>query len=175
MPYKAIISTYKLFGYNTGMDETTKNIIARITQKTPTSQVIPSGHSVTVFYDCLSLTPNELARLAADAIGDLPSDFFDVAVGIAYNGISFANAVAGGRQVAILQADKKICGPSIKDKKIIIVDDVAHSGQRLVEAKKLVEAQGAIVIGYACIVDRSEGKIETLDKPLWSAYQTIME
>lgn len=157
------------------MDETTKSIIERITRRHPTNQTIPSGHSVSVFYDCLELTPNELARLAADAMGELPHDTFDIAVGIAYNGIHYANAVAGGRHVAILQTDKKISGPSLAGKKVVIVDDVVHSGNRIREALKCVEAQNAEVVGFACIIDRSDGKSESLRKPLWSAYQTSME
>jgi orotate phosphoribosyltransferase len=157
------------------MDETTTSIIKKITQNFPLPQDIHSGHKVSVYYDCLSLTPNELARLAADALGDLKNDAFDLALGLAYRGINFANAVAGGREVGILQTDNQILGPSVKNKKIIIVDDVVHSGNKIIEAGKLVEKAGGEIVGYACIVDRSDGKHSNLSKPLWSAYQTVME
>lgn len=155
------------------MDETTQASIARITVRYDAPQKIMSGHNVSVFYDCKQLTPNELARLAADAMGDLHIDAFDIALGIGYTGISFANAVAGGRQVAVLKSDQEIFGPDVKDKKVVIVDDVVHSGRRLTEAAKIVEKSGGKVTGYACIVDRSDGRLKL--NPLWSAYQTIME
>lgn len=157
------------------MDETTSSVIKKITIKYPDPQSIYSGHKVCVYYDCLKLTPNELVRLAADAMGDLKSEDFDLALGIAYHGINYANAVAGGREVAILQADNIICGPDLKGKKVVIVDDVVHSGRKMLSAEKIAVAAGANVIGYACIVDRSENKLTNLSKPLWSAYQTIME
>ncbi len=157
------------------MDETTTSIIKRITVNYNDPKDIHNGHKVCVYYDCLKLTPNELARLAADGLGDLESDAFDVALGIAYHGINFANAVAGGREVAILQKDNLICGPDIKSKKVIIVDDVVHTGKRMLAAEKIALDSGAEVVGYACIVDRSENKPVQLKKPLWSAYQTIME
>ena len=156
------------------MDETTKAIIERITHTHGQPQQIPSGHVASVFYDCIQLSPNELARLAAQAVGHLEHDHFDVALGIAYAGICFAAAVAGGRQVAILQADGEICGPSLKGKKVIIVDDVVHSGRRLTAAASRIRSLGGAVVGFACIVDRSDGKVGSDKQPLWSAYQTDM-
>ena len=85
------------------MDETTKGIIERIAIRFPKPTRIPSGQVCSVFYDCYQLTPNDLARLSAFAVGHLDHDAFDVAVGVAYSGILFAASVAGGRKVAILQ------------------------------------------------------------------------
>ncbi|MBN8548821.1 MAG: hypothetical protein J0M12_05865 [Deltaproteobacteria bacterium] len=156
------------------MDETTKAVIERITRSYPTPQPIPSGHEACIFYDCARLTPNELARLAAEAVGHLHEDAFDVALGIAYQGILFAAALAGGREVAILQADGKISGSDLKGKKVIVVDDVVLSGKRVLDAEKKAAACGAVVVGYACIIDRSDGAFGSMEKPLWSAYQTNM-
>lgn len=156
------------------MDETTKSVIERITVQYPTVCKIPSGHESKVYYECARLSPNELARLAAEATGHLPEDAFDVALGIAYNGILFAAAIAGGREVAIQKIDGGLCGGSVAGKKVVIVDDVAHSGRHLRAAEQAALAAGAIVIGYAVIVDRSDGKLNSADKPLWSAFQTNM-
>ena len=156
------------------MDETTKAIIDSITVRYSKPTKIPSGDLCTVFYDCIQLSPADLARLAAEATGDLHEGTFEVALGLAYTGILFASAVAGGKQVSMLTTDNKIYGVDVKGKKVVIVDDVVHSGKRLLEATKLVEQAGGIVAGYACIIDRSLRKFGTPSRPLWSAHQTDM-
>ena len=160
------------------MDETTKAVIERITIRYEQPTRIPSGQLATVFYDCFQLAPSELARLAADAIGDLEHDRFDVVVGLAYSGILFAAAVAGGRKVGILQKDGSLFGPSLQGRKVFVVDDVVHTGGRLREAARKVEAEGGLVAGYVCIIDRSAGAFwgpgSALGAPLWSAFQAEM-
>lgn len=166
-----------------GMDDTTKKIIERISVSYPTPTRIPTGQVCRTFYDCFQLTPSELARLAADAAGHLDHDTFDMVVGLAYSGILYASAVAGGKRVGILQKDGELFGPDVRGLRIIVADDVVHLGGRLKEATTKIEALGGAVVGYACIVDRSGGvlgqdaidgsKIGSL--PLWSAFQTGME
>jgi orotate phosphoribosyltransferase len=131
-----------------------------------------------VFYDCYQLAPSELARLAADAIGDLDHEAFDISLGLAYSGILFAAAVAGGRKVAILQKDGKIFGPDLRGKRVVIVDDVVHTGRHILQAADKVRAEGGIVVGFVCIIDRSAGALTSaasqLKAPLWSAFQSDM-
>ena len=156
------------------MDETTRAIIERILVKFDTPQPVPGGHLCSVFYDCSRLTSPDLARLAAEAVGHLGEGIFDMSIGLAYRGILFAAAVAGGRQVGILQTDGEIFGPSVSGKKVVVVDDVVYSGDHLAQAEKKINAAGGEVVGYACIVDRSKGRPLKLGKPVWSAFQTIM-
>ncbi len=153
------------------MDETIASIISKITVKFPQPTRVPGGHLCSEFYDCSHLVPNDLARLAAYAVGHLPDDSFDVALGLAYSGILFASAVAGGRQVNIFQKDGEIYGHSIVGKRVLLVDDVIASGAHMSVAENKVEALGGIVVGYAAIVDRSAGRIGSNDKPVWSALQ----
>lgn len=161
------------------MDETTKAAIERIAIRYNQPTKIPSGDVATVFYDCFQLSPSELARLAADAVGDLDHDTFDMAVGLAYSGILFASAVAGGRNVAILQKDGNFFGPTLQGRRVVIVDDVVHSGSRIREAARKVAAAGGAVVGFVCIIDRSSGAFRgatsPLGAPLWSAFQADME
>jgi orotate phosphoribosyltransferase len=165
------------------MDETTKKIIEKISVVYPEPTRIPTGQSCSIFYDCFQLSPSDLARLAADAVGDVDHDTFDMVVGLAYSGILFAAAVAGGKKVGILQKDGKLFGPSLAGLRVIIADDVVHLGGRMREAAVKVAAAGGKVIGYACIVDRSGGRFVTglpsenngESRPLWSAFQTDME
>ncbi len=165
------------------MDETTKKIIDKISVVYPKPTQIPTGQSCSVFYDCFQLSPSDLARLAAEAVGDVDHDTFDIVVGLAYSGILFAAAVAGGKKVAILQKDGQLFGPALQGLRVVVADDVAHSGGRMREAASKIAAVGGKVIGFACIVDRSGGVFasgfssgphgERL--PLWSAFQTDME
>jgi orotate phosphoribosyltransferase len=165
------------------MDETTKNIINTISVVYPKPTQIPTGQLCAVFYDCFQLSPSDLARLAAEAVGDVDHDTFDIVVGLAYSGILFAASVAGGKKVGILQKDGQLFGPSLAGFRVIIADDVVHSGGRMREAAAKVAAAGGKVIGFACIVDRSNGRFqEGLPsenkgelRPLWSAFQTDME
>ena len=164
------------------MDETTKKIIGKISVVYPTATQIPTGQSCSVFYDCFQLSPSDLARLAADAVGDVDHDTFDIVVGLAYSGILFAAAVAGGKRVAILQKDGQLFGPNLAGLRALVADDVVHTGGRMREAAAKVAAAGGEVVGFACIVDRSSGKFQAgmpsennADlRPLWSAFLTDM-
>ena len=153
------------------MDETTDSIIERITIHSDKPMRLGNGEYSTTFYDCIQLSPNELARLAALAVGALPENQFDLAVGIAYSGILFAAAVAGGKQVAILDHEYKIQGPDIHGKRIILVDDVIHHGSRIKLALDAVSHLGALIVGVACIIQRQSDKSHSLKVPLWSACQ----
>lgn len=165
------------------MDETTKKIIEKISVVHAKPTPIPTGQVCSVFYDCFQLSPSDLARLAADAVGDVDHDLFDVVVGLAYSGILYAAAVAGGKKVAILQKDGQIFGPSLTGLRVVIADDVVHMGGRMRDAASKVIAAGGEVVGYACIIDRSAGAFESgvasdvkaESRPLWSAFQTDME
>lgn len=155
------------------MDETTKLIIDKVTVKCNPPKDVGCGVPVTVFYDCAKLSPSDLARLAAEAIGHLPEDAFDMAVGLAYTGVFFAAAVAGGREVGILQADGKFYGPALQGKKVILVDDVVYQGKRMAEAATKLGQLGAKIVGCACIVDRGASTVRggQCPQPLWSALQ----
>ena len=155
------------------MDETIDGIINTVTIRYPKPTKIKGGHLCSIFYDCAKLSPNDLARLGAQTTGHLDEDNFNAVLGISYSGILFAAAIAGGRQVNILQKDGEIYGPSLKGKMVLIVDDVVASGAQMKDAATRAEKQGAKVIGFACIVDRTGGKFaadSTL--PLLSAHQS---
>jgi|688.fasta_scaffold57173_5 orotate phosphoribosyltransferase len=162
------------------MDETTKAIIERVSIRFPKPSRIPSGQICSVFFDCFQLTPSDHARLAADAVGHLDHDAFDIVVGIAYSGILYSAAVAGGRKVVILQKDGRFFGPDLRGQRVVIADDVVFSGRHIMEATEKVKAEGGNVVGYACIIDRSGGMFSgdnggELGNPLWSAFQAGME
>ena len=45
-----------------------------------------------------------------------------------------------------------------KNQKVLIIEDVITTGKSSLECAKLVSASEAEIIGYACIIDRSNGK-----------------
>lgn len=153
------------------VDATTLSIIERITERYPEPRLVYGGHRLKVFYNCALLNMAELARLAAAALGEDAHQHFDMAVGVAYRGVLFAGALAHGREVGVLQLDGEVCGPSLKGRKVLLVDDVIHSGKRLKQAATNISRLGASVVGVACIVDRSNGKA-TFEAPLYSAFRT---
>tara|TARA_Y100001958_G_C20793908_1_gene260122 strand:- start:114 stop:578 length:465 start_codon:yes stop_codon:yes gene_type:complete len=51
-----------------------------------------------------------------------------------------------------------------KNKKVLIVEDVITTGKSSLECAKLVNEFEAKIVGYACIIDRSEGNSLIKDK-----------
>ena len=51
-----------------------------------------------------------------------------------------------------------------KQNKVLIVEDVITTGKSSLECSKLVNSAGAKIVGYACIIDRSNGKSEIKNK-----------
>ena len=48
--------------------------------------------------------------------------------------------------------------------KVLIVEDVITTGKSSLECSKLVKENNADIVGYACIIDRTNGKSEINDK-----------
>jgi len=51
-----------------------------------------------------------------------------------------------------------------KNRKVLIIEDVITTGKSSLECSKLIKNIGAELIGYACIIDRSNGKSEIKTK-----------
>ena len=51
-----------------------------------------------------------------------------------------------------------------KRDKVLIVEDVITTGKSSIECSKLVTSNNANIVGYACIIDRSNGKSEIKQK-----------
>ena len=45
-----------------------------------------------------------------------------------------------------------------KNNKVLIIEDVITTGKSSLECSKLITAAGAKIIGFACIIDRSNGQ-----------------
>ena len=51
-----------------------------------------------------------------------------------------------------------------KNQKILIIEDVITTGKSSLECSKIVEDNNAIIVGYACLIDRSNGKSAIKEK-----------
>ena len=45
-----------------------------------------------------------------------------------------------------------------ENQKVLIIEDVITTGKSSLECSKIVEDNNAIIVGYACLIDRSNGK-----------------
>ncbi len=105
---------------------------------------------------------NELIRII-----DAP---YDAVVGVATAGIPLATYIAFIKKIPMGYArikrkshglESKVEGV-VEGKKVLVVDDVATTGQSLLSSAKTLKALGAEVIAAAAIVDREQGAEETL-------------
>ena len=51
-----------------------------------------------------------------------------------------------------------------KNQRVLIVEDVITTGKSSLECSKIVKDNNAIIVGYACIIDRSNDKSEIKEK-----------
>lgn len=109
-------------------------------------------------------------KIIVDKIKDLD---FDLVVGPAMGGIIVSYEISrqtGKPGIFVERQDGQMSlrrGFNIeKGQKVIITEDVVTTGKSSHEAIKVVEDLGGIVIGVACIVDRSNGDI---GYPIYSA------
>ena len=51
-----------------------------------------------------------------------------------------------------------------KGSKVLIVEDVITTGKSSLECSELIRVSGGVLLGYACIIDRSNGKSLIKDK-----------
>ena len=51
-----------------------------------------------------------------------------------------------------------------KNQKVLIIEDVITTGKSSLECSKIVEDNNAIIVGYACVIDRSNGKSAIKEK-----------
>ena len=111
---------------------------------------------------------------------------FDVLFGPAYKGITLASAVSialcnYGLDIPYAYNRKekkdhgeggKLVGADIRDKKVLIIDDVITAGTAIREAMTMLKAGGGIATGVIIALDRQE---KVNDSSTQSAIQTVQE
>ena len=137
--------------------------------------ILSSGLHSPKYVQCAQLMsiPNEAVKICQSLADKIKREFtdFDIILSPAMGGIIvgyelgkllnkrtiFSERVNGEFK---LRRDFKI----EKGNKVLIVEDVITTGKSSLECSKLVSSSGAEIIGYACIIDRSNGQSNIKDK-----------
>ena len=137
--------------------------------------ILSSGLHSSKYVQCAQLMsiPNEAVKICQSLVEKIKKEFtdFDIILSPAMGGIIvgyelgkllnkktiFSERVDGEFK---LRRDFKI----EKGNKVLIVEDVITTGKSSLECSKLVSSSNAHIIGYACIIDRSNGESNIKDK-----------
>ena len=137
--------------------------------------ILSSGLHSSKYVQCAKLMsiPNEAVKICQSLADKIKREFtdFDIILSPAMGGIIvgyelgkllnkrtiFSERVDGEFK---LRRDFKI----EKGNKVLIVEDVITTGKSSLECSKLVSLNDAEIIGYACIIDRSNGQSNIKDK-----------
>ena len=137
--------------------------------------ILSSGLHSSKYVQCAQLMskPNQAIKICESLASKIKNEFndFDLILSPAMGGIIvgyelgkilnkqtiFSERVNGEFK---LRRDFKIK----KGDKVLIVEDVITTGKSSIECSKLVTLNNANIVGYACIIDRSNGKSEIKDK-----------
>ena len=137
--------------------------------------ILSSGLHSAKYVQCAKLmsVPNEAAKICQSLAEKIKKELtdFDLILSPAMGGIIvgyelgkllnkktiFSERVDGEFK---LRRDFKI----EKGNKVLIVEDVITTGKSSLECSKLVSSNSAKIIGYACIIDRSNGQSNIKDK-----------
>ncbi len=137
--------------------------------------ILSSGLHSPKYVQCAQLMskPNEAVKICESLASKIKNEFndFDLILSPAMGGIIigyelgkilnkqtiFSERVNGEFK---LRRDFKIK----KNDKVLIVEDVITTGKSSMECSKLVTSNNANIVGYACIIDRSNGQSEIKGK-----------
>ena len=137
--------------------------------------ILSSGLHSPKYIQCAQLMskPNQAIKICESLASKIQNEFsdFDLILSPAMGGIIIGYELGKilGKQTIFservngefkLRRDFKIK----EGDKVLIVEDVITTGKSSMECSKLVTSINASIIGYACIIDRSNGKSEIKGK-----------
>ncbi|MEN9693157.1 MAG: hypothetical protein RLZZ330_801 [Actinomycetota bacterium] len=149
--------------------------------------ILSSGKEADYYVDLRRVTLDSVAApLVGDVMLDLCADFeFDAVGGLTLGADPVATAMlhAASRRGRKLDAfvvrksekahglQRRIEGPDVKGRRVLAVEDTSTTGGSVLTAVEALEAEGAIVVAVAVIVDRGAGaKIEEAGHKYLAAY-----
>ena len=154
------------------------------------SFVLKSGRISPYFFNaglfCSGSAMRSLGRYYAQALRESGVNF-DVIFGPAYKGIPLATSIGiawydlygEDKDVTFNRKEEKdhgeggnLIGASMKDRKVVIVDDVISAGTAIRESLTILEKAGAVVTGIVVSLDRQEIRSEEIRE---SAIQQVMK
>jgi orotate phosphoribosyltransferase len=149
--------------------------------------ILSSGKEADYYVDLRRVTLDSVAApLVGDVMLDLCAEFdFDAVGGLTLGADPVATAMlhAASRRGRKLDAfvvrksekahglQRRIEGPDVKGRRVLAVEDTSTTGGSVLTAVEALEAEGAIVVAVAVIVDRGAGaKIEEAGYKYLAAY-----
>jgi orotate phosphoribosyltransferase len=155
----------------------TKDELAKAIYKTAyiTGQfTLRSGQTSTEYFDkyLFEANPKLLKQIAIELAEFIPAGT-EVLAGLEVGGIPIATALSleTGIPCAFVRKEAKnygTCklaeGADIKNKKILIIEDVVTSGGQVILSAKDLKAHGANILAALCVIDREQGGKEKLSK-----------
>jgi orotate phosphoribosyltransferase len=131
-----------------------------------------SGKTSNVYFDKYQFEarPEILNSIAEQMIPLLPKGI-DLLGALEMGGIPIATAISLKTNIPVVFLRKEAkeygtCkfaeGPSIKGKKICLIEDVITTGGQVVITTAMLRKEGAFVDDVVCVIDRSEGKTEKM-------------
>ena len=139
--------------------------------------ILSSGKEADYYVDLRRVTLDAVAApLVGDVMLDLTSDLeFDAVGGLTLGADPVATAMLHaaarrGRQLdafVVRKSEKqhglqrRIEGPDVKGRRVLAVEDTSTTGGSVMTAVEALQAEGAIVVGVAVIVDSGAGTLIT--------------
>ena len=137
--------------------------------------ILSSGKEADYYVDLRRVTLDATAApLVGEVMLDLTSDLqFDAVGGLTLGADPVATAMLHaaakrGRRLdafVVRKAEKqhglqrRIEGPDVRGRRVLAVEDTSTTGGSVMTAVEALQAEGAIVVGVAVIVDRGAGKL----------------
>lgn len=128
---------------------------------------LPDGSVLHEYFDEYALASDPvLLRRVAEAMTSLLPPGTEVLVGIELGGVALAVALsaASGVPAAFVRRTRKsygtrqqVEGCSVRDRTVVLVDDVVRTGTQLIEAATILRREAASVGGAVCVIDRALG------------------
>ena len=128
---------------------------------------LSSGNHSNQYFQCAKLLqyPQYSEKIGQELAKLFEINEIDTVVGPALGGIIIAYEVAkalGKKSIFAERKDGNLClrrGFELaKGERIIIIEDVVTTAKSIFETEKVVQDLGGDVVGYGCIVDRSQGR-----------------
>jgi len=137
--------------------------------------ILSSGLHSNRYIQCAKLLshPKKAEIICVSLVEKIKSNFgkIDIVLSPAVGGIVVGYVIGKHLDAQTIFAERikdKLClrrGFSIpKDSKVLVVEDVVTTGKSALECSKIIIRNEARLIGYACIIDRSNNKLLIRDK-----------
>ncbi len=145
-------------------DQTVLDLLSRSGALLEGHFILSSGLHSPHYVQCARMLESPgRAEIAGRFLADLAKDLrADAVVGPALGGIVIAHETARALETRCLFTERQGGEMALRrgfdlrpGEKVLIVEDVVTTGKSTLEVRDVIQAQGARVVGYACIVNRS--------------------